>query len=621
MTRLSAILEPKIKPRQAGLLDKYLWSYRFSDFILLVLNRNRGYLSRKVFNILFELIEFSFLAFFCHPDFYISLLFIPFSSFFMNLMNEELFSLNRSANFDASSMSSRLNYIVISTLFICFSLITANFAIDILKQHWILATIFIARLSLIAVQSFSFAYSLEITTKKRVYFSPLNWWVGLLMSLLSLFIINFSLPMETTVTIGIICIYLSRIFIEGRFLQAIWKLRFERRIFRTSGFEIRNFITRFAMFLVNIVTFYQISTYLSGNRGGPQVWEFFFFFIFTLRLLNRPFRALQIDFMSYLKLRQKYWIFLRQTQALKLNLLFLAPLFSYYIYTTKQWELTAPLGLLLLNLNLHLFLGSVGQEVRFKNFFFPIRLVSILIYAFAPGWTFLPVFYLVEFSILSLSLNIFAFRSKRLPDYLSSIKAFSLDRYSSLKPLSVFHAHQGNFLLLFFNPDTNSHLKKLFKDQVSWQPIMISDHIWVIMDVNLVDPYQIWRTFPREMRQIKVVNRAEMIGHFPSFASKGSPLNPNAKRYSKIDEKWHLAGELVQDPELLKTFADIENQSSNSRNLTDRKFSFYQKSHFFYPLINLDEVETIIQTEVYFQHLVDEAKEKSWLSLKSYFSS
>ena len=309
MTRLSDVLKPESKVWTKNNFDQYLWSYRLRDFIVLILKRNRGYASRKGFNLAYELLEVSFLAFYCHPDFYASLLFIPFSSFFMNLIIEEVFSLNRSAIFDYSFISKWVNYSLIALIFIPFVAFIVYWAGDILRQHWILMTIFCSRLLLLGFQAFSFAYSLEVISKKRIFFSPLNWWAGLIFAMTSVLMFSIGLQVESAVTFGIVAIYLSRLFIEMKFVLTI-KNHLNKKVKQANlpHFEKRNFILRFLAFSLNILTLFYASSFLE-DASPSYMWITFFFFIFLFRLLNRPFRALQIDFIKYFFLESRCFIF------------------------------------------------------------------------------------------------------------------------------------------------------------------------------------------------------------------------------------------------------------------------------------------------------------------------
>ena len=286
MTRLTDVLKPESKASSKNNFDQYLWSYRFKDYLVMILMRNRGYFSRKVFNLAYELLEISFLAFYCHPDFYASLLFIPFSSFFMNLIVEEVFSLNRSAIFDNSFISKWVNYSLIAIIFLPFVIFTLYVAGDILGQHWILMTIFCSRIILLAFQAFSFAYSLEVISKKRVYFSPLTWWLGIVFAVTSIFLLSFGLQIESAVTLGIIAIYLSRLIIELKFVLTIKKLLI-KKIKRPSlpSFELKYFILRFSTFAMNVMTLFYASSLLKEDEKH-YIWVTFFYLIFLFRLTD-----------------------------------------------------------------------------------------------------------------------------------------------------------------------------------------------------------------------------------------------------------------------------------------------------------------------------------------------
>jgi hypothetical protein len=618
MTRLSDVIQPKSKKRTIQSLDQYLWSYRPLDFLILVLKRNRGYISRKIFNFIYELMEVSFLAFFCHPDFYAALLIIPFSSFFMNLMNEELFSLNRSAVFDAKPISMRFNYSLIIIVFIVFIAVTGFLVQDIIRHHWILSTLFVARMALIAVQSFSFAYSLEIITKKRVFFSPLNWWVGLAFSIVALVSLGLALSVEKAVASGIMAIYGSRIFIECRFIYSIKELRKKRKFFRTSLFEIKNTLIRFVSFLLTLSTLYFLSEMLSKQDSDYINLAVFFVLILLLRTMNRPFRALQIDFFNYLTFKRKEWVYFRQVQILKFNLLIFTPFLFWFLFSTHHWILFVPLFLLLWNLNALLAMSSVGQEVSLGRIHIPLRVLAIGLYLIAHTWVSLMTFYLSEILISIYFFKVFKLEKKLIPLYLENIQLNLNPKYSSLDYIKEIRNHDGPFLVLNFNNETRNHLKKLFARSLPFQPVLLSQQKWIIPQASH-EIHEVWKMFPRELRKIDVISKNEILKNCLILLKRKLP-DPNVSHlFLKIDKYWCLNGVKILDPELIKFFAEIETQSSAALSLDKCKFSYYLKGQYYYPLIKLGEVETIFMTTSYSQKVVDNVEEKFWLFLKSYF--
>jgi hypothetical protein len=618
MTRLSDVIQPKSKNLNFTSLDKYLWSYRTMDFIILVLKRNRGYISRKIFNFIYELMEVSFLAFFCHPDFYTALLIIPFSSFFMNLMNEELFSLNRSAVFDAKPISMRFNYSLIMVVFLLFIAVTGYLVQDIIRQHWILSAIFVARMALIAVQSFSFAYSLEIITKKRVYFSPLNWWSGLLFSIVALISLGMALSVQAAVACGILVIYGSRILIECRFIHSIKELRKKKKNFRTSLFEIKNTILRFVTFLLTLSTLFFLSQMISKEDSDYNPLAVFFILILLLRTMNRPFRALQIDFINYLTLKRKEWVYLRQVQILKLNLVAFTPLLLWFLIATHLWIFSLPLCLLLWNLNALLTVSSVGQEKSISHIQIPIRILAISVYLFAPVWISLLTFYGSEILISLYFVKVFKHDVKHVPPYLEKIQLNLNPKYSSYDYIKNIKNHDGPLLVLNFNNETRNHLKKLFTHALPFHPILLTHQKWIIPQGSN-EIHDVWRLFPRELRKIDVLSKKALLGkqvNPPNSSASGSTVY---NHFLKIDNCWCLNGVRIQNHEQIKFLANIETQSSAALSFDNTKFSYYLNGQHYYPLIKLGEVGTIFITTAYSQKVIDHVKEKFWQSLKSYF--
>jgi len=620
MTRLSDVLKPESKAWTKNNFDPYLWSYRFRDFIIMILKRNRGYLSRKGFNLTYELLEISFLAFYCHPDFYSSLLFIPFSSFFMNLIVEEVFSLNRSAIFDNSSISKWVNYSLIGLIFLPFVAFTIHVSGDLLFQHYILMTIFCSRLVLLGFQAFSFAYSIEVISKKRVYFSPLNWWVGLIFAIISVVSFSLGLEVENAVTLGIVSIYLSRLFIEFKFVLTI-KKQLEKISTQTNlpRFEKRNFILRFIAFSLNVMTLFFASSLLKED-GGSYIWLSFFFFIFLFRLLNRPFRALQIDFLKYFSLRRIEWIQFRHAQILFLNMTLTSIFLIWFSWSSNNWSIFFPFFLLALNMNLFLALASVGQDTSVAYTYIGIRLVGVINYYVAPPFLHLPLFYLSELLTLFILRSQLLFSDNR-SRYLRGSKLLVSKRFSSFDYLREVKKHEGKFALMMFNTNTSDHLKKMFFSNDLTKPLLISKTQWIIPIKEERDHFELWKMYPRELRVLRLLSKDELKNYLPMSDEKINFDLGNYKQFKKVNNRWTLDGKRVEESKMLKLFAEIEFKSASSLCLEDRRFSYYLEGMYFYPLLNLDEVSTILQIDHYNHKVLNFVKDKSWHTLKLYLFS
>ncbi len=620
MTRLTDVLKPESKASSKNNFDQYLWSYRFKDYLVMILMRNRGYFSRKVFNLAYELLEISFLAFFCHPDFYASLLFIPFSSFFMNLIVEEVFSLNRSAIFDNSFISKWVNYSLIAIIFLPFVIFTLYVAGDILGQHWILMTIFCSRIILLALQAFSFAYSLEVISKKRVYFSPLNWWLGIVFAVTSIFLLSFGLQIESAVTLGIIAIYLSRLIIELKFVLTIKKLLI-KKIKRPSlpSFELKYFILRFSTFAMNVMTLFYASSLLKEDEKH-YIWVTFFYLIFLFRLLNRPFRALQLDFIKYFSLHQIEWIHFRHVQTVLLNMTVISTFIIWFAWSNEDWNIVLPFLLLAFNLNLFLCLSSVGQDKKVSPTYLCIRVVGVIGYFFTPASIHLAVFCLSEI-ILFFVLKFECINFDNKYKYLKESKLLSSKRYSSFEYLDQIKDHKGQYALLIFNQNTREHLKKMFLSNDLIKPLIITKTQWVIPIHSEQDHFELWKMYPRELRRLLLLSKNELNKYLPMSANKLFHDPRPMKQFKKVNNRWTIDGKRVDDSGILKLFAEIEFKSATALCLSDRKFSYGHEGIFFYPLLNLGEVSTIIQMDFYDQKMLNFVKDKSWHTLKSYLFS
>ena len=586
MTRLSDVLKPESKVWTKNNFDQYLWSYRLRDFIVLILKRNRGYASRKGFNLAYELLEISFLAFYCHPDFYSSLLFIPFSSFFMNLIIEEVFSLNRSAIFDYSFISKWVNYSLIALIFIPFVAFIVFWAGDILRQHWILTTIFCSRILLLGFQAFSFAYSLEVISKKRVFFSPLNWWAGLIFAMTSVLIFSIGLQVESAVTFGIVAIYLSRLFIEMKFVLTI-KNHLNKKVKQANlpHFEKRNFILRFLAFSLNVLALFYASSFLE-DASPSYMWITFFFFIFLFRLLNRPFRALQIDFIKYFSLSRIEWIHFRHQQIISLNMVLVTIFLLWFSWTTRDWSLFVPFILLSLNLNIFLALVSVGQDTAIAYSYIAVRLLGIISYLLTPEFIHLPLFYGVELLVLWI-LKSHCYHPEDRHKYLKSSQLLVNRRFSSFDYLLKTKEHKGQFALMSFYTNTNEHLKKMFLAKTSTRPILISKNLWVVPIVHENDHFELWKMYPRELRSLRLLSKDELKSYLPA-SGEGINLDSVALRqFKKVNNQWTLNGARVEESEILKLIAEIEFKSARALCLDDRRFSYHLEGKFFYPLLNL----------------------------------
>lgn len=620
MTRLSDVLKPESKTWTKNNFDQYLWSYRFRDFIVMILKRNRGYLSRKGFNLAYEILEISFLAFYCHPDFYASLLFMPFSSFFMNLILEEVFSLNRSAIFDNSYISKWVNYSLISLIFLPFVAFTFYVAGDILRQHWILMTIFCSRLILLGFQAFSFAYSLEVISKKRVYFSPLNWWVGLILAVISVISFSIGLQVESAVIFGIIAIYLSRLFIELKFVLTIRKqLGKKTKQTNLPSFEIRNFILRFFTFALNVLTLFYASSLLKDD-GTHYIWITFLFFIFLFRIINRPFRALQIDFIKYLYLHRIEWVQLRHTQTIFMNMTLTSMFIAWFSWSTNDFNIFLPFILLALNMNFLLVLVSVGQDITVAPTYLVIRLMGVITYYFVPSFLHLPLFYLFELLVL-LVFKPYFHNSSDKHNYLKASKLLLNKRFSSINYLLQVKEHKGKFALMAFNNYSNEHLKKLFLSKSPIKPLLINKTQWVMPIMNEKDDFELWKMYPRELRSLRPLTKEELKNYLPRTNDITDQELGCLKQFKKVNNRWTLDGKPVKDSGILKLFAEIEFKSATSLCLEDRIFSYHLEGKYFYPLLNLEEVSTIIQMNHYDQKVLNLVRDKSWYTLKSYLFS
>jgi hypothetical protein len=620
MTRLSDVLKPTGKVWTKNNFDQYLWSYRFRDFIVMILKRNRGYISRKGFNLFYELLEISFLAFYCHPDFYASLLFIPFSSFFMNLIIEEVFSLNRSALFDNSLISKWINYGLIALIFIPFVIFTIHIAGDILLQHWILMTIFCSRIILLSFQAFSFAYSLEVISKKRVYFSSSNWWAGLVFAISSVLLFSLGLQIESSVPLGIIAIYLSRLFIEIKFVLTIkTHLQKESQKPILPSFETRNFILRFVTFAVNILTLFTASSLLKNN-GPNYIWITFFFSIFLFRLINRPFRSLQIDFIKYFSFGRIEWIHFRHKQTIRMNMALITIFLFWFSWSTKDWNMFFPLFLLSLNINFFLALVSVGQDTNLAVPYLGIRLIGLLCYYFAPDVLQLPLFCVWELLVLWI-LRTHSFTPDGESRYLKSSKLLIKRRFTSLDYLPQFKDHNGQFALMMFNTDTGEHLKKMFRSNESIKPLLFTKTQWVMPIVSEKDHFELWKMYPRELRSLTLLSKNELKSYLPVSEENTDVIAGSFREFKKVNNRWMIDGKRVEDPGILKMFAEVEFKSANALCLEDRRFSFHFEGKYFYPLLNLGEVSTIIQTDRFNQKVLNLVKDKSWHTLKLYLFS
>jgi hypothetical protein len=538
----------------------------------------------------------------------------------MNLIIEEVFSLNRSAIFDNSYISKWVNYSLISLIFLPFVAFTFYVAGDILRQHWILMTIFCSRLILLGFQAFSFAYSLEVISKKRVYFSPLNWWVGLILAFISVILFSMSLQVESAVTFGIVAIYFSRLIIECKFVLSIKKLIVKKnKQMNLPSFEKRNFILRFTTFALNVLTLFYASSLLKDDESH-YIWITFLFFIFLFRIINRPFRALQIDFIKYLSLHRIEWIQLRHTQTIFMNMILTSIFIVWFSWSTNDFNIFLPFVLLALNMNLFLALVSVGHDITLAHMYLVIRLMGLITYYLLPSFLHLPLFCLFELLVL-LVLQPYFHNSNDKRNYLKASKLLINKKFSSINYLLQVKEHKGKFALMAFSNNSNEHLRKLFLSNNPIKPLLINKTQWVMPILNDKDDFELWKMYPRELRSLRLLTKEELKNYLPRTNDVPDLELGCLKQYKKVNNRWTLNGKSVKDSEILKLFAEIEYKSATSLCLEDRRFSYHLEGKYFYPLLNLEEVSTIIQMNHYDQKVLNLVRDKSWYTLKYYLFS
>jgi hypothetical protein len=271
-------------------------------------------------------------------------------------------------------------------------------------------------------------------------------------------------------------------------------------------------------------------------------------------------------------------------------------------------------------MNLFLCLLSVGQDKTIAPPYLAIRIVGVIASFFAPVFLHLAVFYLCELLVL------FVLKSQcLLPNdkykYLKSSKLLNNKRFSSFYYLAQIKEHEGRFALMMFNTNAGEHLKKMFLSEAFPKPLIVSKTQWVIPIKNEQDQFELWKMYPRELRSLHLLSKNELKNYLPSCDERTNFDLGNSKQFKKVNNRWTLDEKRVEDSEILKLFAEIEFKSATALCLEDRRFSYSLKGIYFYPLLNLGEVSTIIQMDHYDQKVLNFVKDKSWYTLKFYLFS
>ena len=613
VTRVSDLIRPEPIERKNSQSNLF-WSYHFRDFLKLLMIRNRGYLSRKGFNILFDVIEICFLAYYCHPSFYSSLLFIPFMSFFMNLLIEEVFSLNRAEIFSGKQIPSKVNMIIIGNALILFIIPCSYYASAIVLKNSILITIFSSRILLIIFQAYSFSKSIEIISFKRVFFSPMNWWIALGVIVCGLSLLMIWGAIDFIVPAGIALIYSSRFFIEFRFLRNL-KAHFNKKKSSDYTSNLNPFFLRAFIFIINLVTFYSFSKLITNSTSTTLN---IFIFVFGFRLLNRPFRSLQVDYFKYLKRGPFDWIFLRQIQSMIISgIMLIGMIAGMAIFNEFSINEIISLSLLGINTIYILSLSNLGQEPKISSFFIPIRLLTILL-----TWIFphpIVTFILLEGS-LSIMLLLLFVRGKDEFCHLTEITNFNNNRFASLQNLNEFKKQDRFYFLCEFNSYAKNHLKKLFNGPLNETALLLSTHQWLIPQTDDLDEFALWKVFPNELRKIEKISHHKISTRFPIEDIPFLPLTGGIE-IIKVAGQWFQDNERINEPKLLELIAQIEWEAKKFRSFTECKFQYHLDGKFLFPLNNLGKVRKIILLDHSDKRLIDSHRNHLWRSLISYLSS
>jgi hypothetical protein len=609
-------LKPEINREKTHPSLKWLWSYRFSDFIKLIIFRNRGYITRKILNISFEVLEICFLAYFCHPDFYSVLLFIPFSSFFMNLFIEELFSLNRSSIFDNEKVPSKINTFLISTSFVIFLSCCFYLAKDVITQHWILALIFVLRMTLIAIQAYSFNESLEILIKRRVYFPPHHWIISWLLAFLSIILVSLLLPIELAVGIGISSIYIFRSTIEFKFLEII---KNQKRWFPSNlNTFIQNYsksLKRFVLFVFQLLTLYACAKKFNLNNQSNFL-VIFFILIFCYRILTRPFRALQIDLYRYYTKNALNWVELRIRQLITLNLIFVTTILIWLFFTTSSQSYNYSIPFIFVTSSFYLALSSVGKELSLFHWMLPLKIFQLAALLLIPT-DLNNLFFIIGLCIeLILYLNVFFNKNTKLIFHLQQPK---MKGHLSLNEALInLKKDLGATILVSLSTKSYS-----LKDEklIKFKPFRLTPTTWLIPSTNSDQVYELWKAFPRLIRKTKELKAIEVSAYLNSNEPKIEFDINVFPIFSKKTNKWLDSQGQVPSPEMIKEFHQIEIQIQNTQFFSKIKYCYHFNGKFIYPVIELDRLNQIIVIEYYDQKLINFLKAKNWQALKSYFSS
>ncbi len=617
MSRITDVISPKSLNPQAPQGRDSLWSYGTLSFLKLILNRNRGYFSRKLFNLTFEFIEVCFLAYYCHPDFYGALLFIPFSSFFMNLIIEELFNLNRASMFDLEVISKQANGMITTITFLIFFFLATSMAMSIIQQHWIIFSIFCCRMSLIALQSYSFGQSIELIKSRRVYFPQSTWVKGVLCALLGLLAAGVFLPTELAIITGIGFIYASRASIEIAFIKTIRnQIKWFPVKVKSSRLTFSRVLYRLIYFTLHLSCLFCLARIYSESNGNI-LWLNFTLLIFLYRIQNRPFRAIQIDLYRYYSKNAVDWVFLRMRQLTTLNLLLVALFICWTTFSLRPEVINFAHYIFYVNTGFFLAFSTIGKDIELLRFFIPIKLVELVLLIMvtsSKGLFFLGIieslillFFIYHFYISKHYFNVLIKPVKRIQNLKLKNSIISLKD------------HREEFALVLFRTVKRPQVSEALLHHI---PFCISPHKWIIPWSTTQNFFGIWKEYPRTARSIKKLTKAELISYLtPPQMGKIQFETKEIETIEKKDFRW-ISSKLRQlSPEELKEIQIIEHKTENCRTFEEIKYCYHFHGKFLYPMIELGEVRKIFLLDKYDQKLIDFLKVKSWESLTTFLYS
>lgn len=261
----------------------------------LMFRRNRFFIYRKGYSLLYDLNEVLFFSLICDRRYFIGVLSILLTIFLNNFFQESYLYIGRnlaSQNEEIPERQIRVTFFVLNTLviFLIYSLG--------LVTSWILLILFFSKLAVVLIQNHVFMRTFIYQTRMRVMVKFSTQAIPQIVMAILCWILFFTLKdLSSLFIIGILCFTLGKILSELRFLSAFTKQINPYSLWK-NGIKPRrkiSFPKMVRVFFVSLIPLFEVSSCAFFLRDWNKSALMVLVTIELARWMTRPYKALQLD--------------------------------------------------------------------------------------------------------------------------------------------------------------------------------------------------------------------------------------------------------------------------------------------------------------------------------------